>query len=144
MNDLRNSTLEEIINIVSADHVIANVIYDDSWINECFIAGHDEITIGKFDDEEYELLCFFHEIGHVVSNYDYSKGHYSRYSYELDCWARGIEIARSHYHILFQDATIQRALNEHLSSYVGHDARECTTDFSQEFWALRRDSSVQL
>ena len=99
-------------------------------INNCFVAGN-EIFIGKYENEEYLLISFFHEHGHRLVSQDFiKKVDYNTLIIEIEAWNLGIKSAMELGYI-FSDDAIAWAYREKALSYAGHDERECSN------WAER-------
>ena len=97
----------------------------DPLYNDCMSSG-DTMWIGEYDNEEYELISFFHEYGHrlIHKNCFVEKWDYNTLMIEIECWNLGIEAAREMGY-LFSDDAIHWAYSKKAGSYVGHDCREC-------------------
>jgi hypothetical protein len=90
--------------------------------NNCYIAGK-EIFVGKYDNQEFLLISFFHEIGHrIITQKFIKKWNYNTLIIELECWRLGIEEARKN-SIYFSDEALEFGYKRALT-YVGHDKRE--------------------
>jgi hypothetical protein len=96
---------------------------DDTISNDSWCTGLD-IYIGKYDNEEYKLISIFHEIGHYVIGWDFIvKWDFNTLIKEIECWNKGIEIARDN-GIFFSDNAIAWGYEKAIG-YCGHDEREC-------------------
>jgi hypothetical protein len=67
---------------------------EDSYINRSYNC-HDQIWIGIYEDQELELVSFFHEVGHCTQTNENVKG-LTYYQIEEDAWRRGYEIAKKY------------------------------------------------
>jgi hypothetical protein len=73
---------------------------EDSYINRSYNT-HDQIWIGIYEDKEFELISFFHEVGHCAQTNENVNG-FTYYEIEKDAWKRGYEIAEK-YGITFSE-----------------------------------------
>lgn len=91
-------------------------------INACMVAG-TQIFVGEYDNEEFEVISFFHEYGHsLVSPQFRTQWNFNTLMIEIEAWNLGLEFARQHDYI-FSDDAIKWAYEQALT-YVGHDERE--------------------
>lgn len=69
----------------------------ESYHNSSYIIGDEEIQLGFYDDEELQLISFFHELGHTMVSNNWRKArNYDTVSIERECWRRGVQLARRH------------------------------------------------
>ena len=93
----------------------------EHYINKSYIA--DGFILGIYDNPEFRLISFFHEVGHLLLSNDFKKKwKYSALHLEVECWNLGIEYTRNE-GILFSDAVIKWGYEQALG-YAGHDERE--------------------
>lgn len=92
--------------------------------NQCWVAGRDIWVSEKQDSEDDLMIGIMHEIGHIIcpGSFRFRTGH-NTFMLEHQCWVLGINEALRH-GVIFSDDVIDKALSEHLGSYVGHDCRE--------------------
>ena len=95
---------------------------EEVYINNCRIGGRD-IELGIYDNDEFKLISFFHELGHRLIPHEFWKEcGYNTLLGELECWRLGIIEAKK-FGVLFSDAALEFGYMRALS-YVGHDERE--------------------
>lgn len=105
---------------------------NDPLYNNC-MSTDDTIWVGEYDNKEFELISFFHEIGHnLVTQSFIEKWKYNTLIIEIECWDLGIEEARRR-GILFSDEAISWGYNKAFS-YVDHDKREVMNWNDLELW----------
>jgi len=110
---------------------------NDPLYNDC-MGTDDTIWVGEYDNKEFELISFFHEIGHNLVSQDFiKKWEYNTLIIELECWNLGIEKARQK-GILFSDKAIAWGYKKALS-YVGNDERENTAWDGSKLWINQYD-----
>jgi len=84
--------------------------------NNCFIAGN-EIFIGKYENDEYLLISFFHEHGHKLVSQSFIKScNYNTLLIEIEAWNMGIKAAMK-LGYYFSDDAIVWAYKERALSY---------------------------
>lgn len=134
MKDITN-----LLNELATKYNVSVRIDENGPEDQAFILGGDEIVIGKYEDSELALISFFHELGHATQA-DYYKYNYGTFLCELDCWYRGIHLARHEHNIIFTDKAIKWGY-EQAMLYAGHDEREFVnwkeTDFPK-LWINQR------
>ena len=76
------------------------------YLENCsFIYGSDEIVLGLYDNPEWKLVSFFHEVGHIFVTRKYMEDfHFDSEKIERQAWEIGYAIAAS-YGIFFSDET---------------------------------------
>lgn len=79
------------------------------YINASAIFGLDFLKLGVYEDEELEIISFFHEIGHVIAS------EINTYEAEKNAWKYGIEEAKR-YGIFFSENALRWA-DEQLETY---------------------------
>jgi len=92
------------------------------------------IYLGKFDDLDIELVAFFHELGHVLSEERVCKRGYMMcvLSSEGLAWELGLEIAfENGYHWDYNSKEMKYA-RRCLMSYVNNDATKLDIAEAQE------------
>ena len=95
---------------------------NEPLINRCMVAGYD-LFVGDYDNEEFEVISFFHEHGHkLVPDQFVEQWNYNTLMIEIEAWNLGIEFARQRGYI-FSDDAIKWAYMQAMT-YVGHDERE--------------------
>jgi Zn-dependent peptidase ImmA (M78 family) len=58
---------------------------------------YDEIFLGKYSSEKIEILCLFHELGHIISSRNKSnKFFFCTLSQECIAWELAIELIIKH------------------------------------------------
>ena len=113
---------------------------NDKLYNDCMVTD-DTIWMGDYDNEEYKLISFFHEIGHnLVTQSFIKKWEYNTLMIEIECWNLGIEEARQR-GILFSDDAIQWGYGKAMS-YVGNDERESSAWDSSKLWINKKYASI--
>lgn len=113
--------IEKIINNIALEFGLKIIMIDDK--NQSFCADRN-IYIGQYDNEEFKLISFFHEIGHTLISQSFIKlCNFNTLLIEIECWNIGIKKALER-KIFFSDEAIQWGLQQSLT-YVGHDKREC-------------------
>ena len=65
----------------------------EDYVNKSYING-DEVILGIYDNPEFRLISFFHEVGHLASH-KLMSGH-NQYEDERLAWEVGFMIAASH------------------------------------------------
>jgi hypothetical protein len=71
---------------------------EDSYINHSYICGKDEIEIGIYDNDEYMIASFFHELGHATDKTEWWIDADSKTTYKAECnaWRLGFKLAKKH------------------------------------------------
>lgn len=79
----------------------------------------DDIYLGKFDDENIELVAFFHEVGHIKQREVIRKREYllSTISSEGLAWELGLGIASEHGFIWDYNSNEMQWAREQLKTY---------------------------
>jgi hypothetical protein len=112
----------EIIEKIASEYGI-KITQSLTITNDSYLCGSSEIILGKYRDQEKELISFFHELGHILIDKKFiKKWNYNTLIIEIECWNRGIEEARKK-GILFSDKAMEWGYKKALS-YIGHDERE--------------------
>jgi len=95
----------------------------DTVVNEGCSAGRD-IYLGKSDDPDLELIAFFHELGHVLSEERVCKRGcaLSILSGEGLAWELGLGIAFEHGYEWKYDSKAMKYARRCLVSYINNDA----------------------
>ena len=68
---------------------------EDSDFDNCSFFTSDEIILGFYDDDELQLISFFHEVGHLIIQKIIELTH-NKYDIEYHAWNVGFKIAHSH------------------------------------------------
>src|SRR4051812_31153989 len=128
--------LKEIAEKLNLDLVFLNkdnCSYDD-FTEYCAITVKGRtVYVGLFADKEYELIAFFHEVGHSIITQDFmKKWDYNTLVIEIECWNLGLEKARE-LGILFTDRAIRWGYEKALT-YVGNDEREIKDFDKSKYW----------
>ena len=63
---------------------------EDIYLNKSYIIGNDEIQIGIYENLDFLIISFFHELGHIV----YSKN--GLYNSEIESWLNGFKLAKEY------------------------------------------------
>jgi hypothetical protein len=133
-----NTCIDRLVKIKDADKIIARVakkfglkIWDEEKSgpyskedrnrrNHSSCCGN-EIILGRYDDREFRLISFFHELGHVelVSSKWRKEVKWGILPIEMQCWQEGIKYAAQHCGIQFSDEAIAWGYNNALS-YVNY------------------------
>jgi hypothetical protein len=115
--------IDDVINSIASEFDITVIYTDDE--NRSFCTGKD-VYIGKYDNKEYKLISFFHELGHILITQTFIQlCNYNTLLIEAECWNIGIKKALEK-KIFFSDEAIQWGFQQILT-YVGHDKRECSS-----------------
>lgn len=94
----------DIIYRIAKDHNV--IVYQNPA--DCNWQLGNEISLGVFDNDEYKLLAFFHEMGHFL---DKSAGHSNKFEEEKAAWAVGYKLAHK-YSITFSEDAIKWGLKQ--------------------------------
>jgi Zn-dependent peptidase ImmA (M78 family) len=102
--------------------------------NEAYYAGN-EIFIGKYSSKKKEILCLFHELGHIISNRrKTNKTYICTLSQECMAWETAIELLTANKELL--------KLELNLDNYNGEELifmRKCLkTYYNSEYNELSR------
>jgi len=91
--------------------------------NEGWSAGRD-IHLGEFDDPDLELVAFFHELGHILSEERVCKrgSTLTVLSAEGLAWELGLGIAFEHGYKWKRDSKEMKYARHCLMSYIDNDA----------------------
>lgn len=69
--------------------------YTEKDVYNCAFQCSDEIFLGKYDKESIELLCLFHELGHIQSNKQNDLKYYPCKIYQESlAWNEGIKLIK--------------------------------------------------
>ena len=117
-----NKTFLRVLEIYKLNAIPFEIHQDDHLVNNMAVAGN-EVSLGKYDNDEYELISLFHEIGHTLIDFKFQEGwNYNTLITEIKCWELGIEEAKKN-GILFSDDAIQWGYSKAMS-YVGNDEKQ--------------------
>jgi hypothetical protein len=112
---------------------------DETWntggsvhLNHSFCGGIDEIVIGVYEDVDWEIASFFHELGHCITTNTF-EGDYLKFHIELDAWMVGLQEAYKYGYVI-QPSTLKFMI-ECLESYIGWEERE-VRGYKNEKWRL--------
>lgn len=110
----------------------------NTTINEGASAGRD-IYLGNFDDPDLELVAFFHELGHVLSEERVCKRGcvLNVLSREGLAWELGLGIAFKHGHEWDHKSKEMKYARCHFISYVNNDATKI--DIAEAEEEMRHD-----
>jgi len=92
-----------------------NQSYSAGGIQNNFNGNDNEIWLGFYDNDEYKLLSFFHEMGHLLMTEKELNTNLTTYQYEKAAWRHGYVLARK-YNIEFNEDTIKWG-KEQLKTY---------------------------
>ena len=59
------------------------------------ISNQKEIVLGSFENDEFMIIAFFHELGHVACEHYKTINPTNRYEIEKEAWKKGFELALS-------------------------------------------------
>lgn len=97
---------------------------DGDHDNKSFCAGSvqdGDIYLGVYEDIELEAISFFHELSHVI--FDFDRSVISTMQYELYVTFKGLKYAEKECKVLFSDDAIKWMLEQCLT-YHRWDERE--------------------
>lgn len=102
--------------------------------NEAFYAC-DEIFLGKYSSEKIEVLCLFHELGHIISNKNKSNKFFiCTLSQESTAWETAIELIIKHQDLFEFEFDLDNFYGEELTFM-----RKCLKSyFNSEYNELNR------
>jgi Zn-dependent peptidase ImmA (M78 family) len=97
---------------------------------------YDEIFLGKYSGVKIEALCFFHELGHIVSNRNKSnKFFFCTLSQESAAWETAIELLIKHKDLFNFEFDLDNYCGEELTFM-----RKCLKSyFNSEYNELNRN-----
>ena len=106
---------------------------EDHYVNRSFTAGRCEIWIGIYEDEDWKVASFFHELGHCLTQQEWNED-MLKFHYELDAWLVGLQVAQS-YGYFIKPSTLKKFAIKSLFSYLEWEAKEIANP-SKELKAL--------
>lgn len=91
--------------------------YTKEDVKDCAYVCGDEIYLGLYEDPRIELLCLFHELGHIESDKQKINDHYIlKTSQEALAWEHAIDLLII-YSYLFPDIKFDFKLNNDTIEY---------------------------
>jgi hypothetical protein len=90
---------------------------EDNYINHSYICGNDEIQLGIYDNEEYMIASFFHELGHSTDKTEWwvDADSTTTFKSESNDWKLGFELAEKHGYVFSEDTF--NWCNDQLNTY---------------------------
>lgn len=88
----------------------------NSFKNNAYVLGDDEIILGIYDQKEVRIAAFFHEIGHTLVKENFEKMiNYDAVLIEFKAWEEGLKVAKK-YNYHFSNKTFRYILTS-INSY---------------------------
>ena len=95
----------------------------EEYLNRSYVS-FPNIYLGIYDDDEFKLASFFHELGHVLVPEEFIESvKYYTPDVEREVWRLGFELAKNEYGLMFSQK-VNEWVEEQINTYIKGWERE--------------------